>query len=61
MENLIFIFMRIVYMPYKITKLKNGKYQVKNTAKNKIVSKGTTLNLAKRQVKLLNYIEYSKS
>ncbi len=53
--------MRIVYMPYKITKLKNGKYQVKNTAKNKIVSKGTTLNLAKRQVKLLNYIEYSKS
>ena len=48
-------------MPYKITKLKNGKYQVKNIAKNKIISKGTTLVNAKRQIRLLNYIEYGKS
>ena len=47
-------------MPSKITKLKNGKYQVKNIAKNKIVSKGSTLRNAKRQVKLLNWIDYRK-
>jgi len=44
-------------MPYKITKLKNNKYQVKNTENNKIASKGTTKTKAEKQVKLLYMLE----
>ncbi len=47
-------------MPYKITKLKNGKYQVKNITNNKIVAKGTTKSKAEKQVKLLNMIDSKK-
>ena len=47
-------------MPYKITKLKNGKYQVKNIDKNKIVAKGTSKKKAESQVKLLNMIDSKK-
>ena len=41
-------------MPYKITKLKTGIYQVKNIDKNKIVAKGTTKKKAEAQVRFLN-------
>ena len=47
-------------MPYKVTKLSNGKYQVKNIDKNKIVAKGTTKAKAEKQIKLLQYFEGSK-
>jgi len=47
-------------MPYKITKLKNGKYQVKNIDKNKIVAIGTSKKKAESQVKLLNMIDSKK-
>tara|TARA_B100001094_G_scaffold325836_1_gene380860 strand:- start:1941 stop:2099 length:159 start_codon:yes stop_codon:yes gene_type:complete len=47
-------------MPYKITKLKNNKYQVKNTENNKIASKGTTKTKAEKQVKLLYMLDKKK-
>lgn len=45
-------------MPYKITKLKNNLYQVKNTKTGDILAKGTTKNKAEKQIKLLNIIHY---
>jgi len=47
-------------MPYKITKLKNNKYQVKNIKTNKITSKGTTKNKAEKQIKLIGMLEAKK-
>lgn len=47
-------------MPYKITKLKNNKYQVKNTENNKIASKGTTKTKAEKQVKILYMLDKKK-
>tara|TARA_B100000700_G_C15008025_1_gene839555 strand:- start:502 stop:648 length:147 start_codon:yes stop_codon:yes gene_type:complete len=47
-------------MPYKITKLKNNKYQVKNLVSKKIVAKQTTKSKAEKQVKLLNMIDRKK-
>jgi len=47
-------------MPYKISKLKNGKYQVKNIDKNTIKAKGTTLDKALKMIKLLHYVDHEK-
>ena len=47
-------------MPYKITKLKTGKFQVKNSKTGKIHSKGTTKIRAEKQVRLLKMIENKK-
>lgn len=48
-------------MPYKIRKLRNKDlYQVKNVDTDEIHSKHTTLANAKRQVELLERIEYTK-
>ena len=47
-------------MPYKITKLKSGKFQVKNIDKNKIIAKGTTKQKAENQVKFLQMIDSKK-
>jgi hypothetical protein len=47
-------------MPYKITKLKNNKYQVKNTKTNKITSKSTTKTKAEKQVRLLDMLDKKK-
>tara|TARA_Y100001963_G_scaffold129563_1_gene184945 strand:+ start:289 stop:447 length:159 start_codon:yes stop_codon:yes gene_type:complete len=47
-------------MPYKITKLKNNKYQVKNIQTNKITSKNTTKTKAEKQVKLLDMLDKKK-
>lgn len=47
-------------MPFLITKLSNGKYQVKNKETGKIHSKGTTLKKAKGQVKLIEYLDSKK-
>jgi hypothetical protein len=47
-------------MPYKITKLKNNKYQVKNTKNNKITSKSTTKTKAEKQVRLLDMLDKKK-
>ena len=43
-------------MPYKIDKLPNGKYQVKNKETGDIKSKSTTRLRAKRQVQFLNLV-----
>jgi hypothetical protein len=47
-------------MPYKITKLKNNKYQVQNIENKKILSKGTTKTRAEKQVKLLYMLDKKK-
>ena len=47
-------------MPYKIKKLKNGLYQVKNVDKDKIKAKGTTLRKAKAMIRILEYIDNKK-
>jgi len=41
-------------MPYQISKLSNGKYQVKNKKTGEIKAKSTTHLRAKRQVQFLN-------
>ena len=43
-------------MPFKLIKLRNGKYQVKNVATERVVSKSTTKEKATRQIKFLNYL-----
>tara|TARA_B100000686_G_C16734563_1_gene942808 strand:- start:1130 stop:1291 length:162 start_codon:yes stop_codon:yes gene_type:complete len=48
-------------MPYKISKLKNNLYQVKNMSNNKIVAKGTSFLKARNQIKLLNMIDRKKN
>lgn len=47
-------------MPYKIIKLSNNKYQVKNIETNEILAKGTTKIKATNQVKLLNMLHNIK-
>lgn len=47
-------------MPYKITKLKTSKFQVKNSKTGKIHSKGTTKIRAEKQVRLLNAVSKKK-
>ena len=44
-------------MPYKIVKLKSGKVKVVNKQTGQVKAKGTTLTKAKKQIKLLNYLE----
>lgn len=44
-------------MPYIITKLSNGKYQVSN-ALGHIFSKGTTLKRAESQIRFLHMIDH---
>ena len=48
------------YMPYKIIKKSNGKYEVFNIDKKEIKAKNTTLKKAKAQIKLLEYIDAKK-
>lgn len=45
-------------MPYKIIKNTDGRYHVINTKNKKIKAYDTTLRKAKKQVRLLNYIEH---
>jgi len=47
-------------MPYSITRLKTGKYQVKNLKTKEITAKGTTKIKAEAQVRLLNLQEKQK-
>lgn len=49
-------------MPYKIRKLNNQDlYKVTNTETGEVVSKGTTLNKAKSQIRLLENLENKKT
>lgn len=45
-------------MPYKITQLSDGMYQVTNSKTGKIHSSHTTLQNAEAQVRLLNGIKH---
>ena len=46
-------------MPYKIRKLPNkNKFRLYNTETGKIYAKGTTLENAQKQMKLLNAIDH---
>jgi len=45
-------------MPYLISKLKNGKYQVKNKDNGKIHAKGTTKVKAEKQVRFLEMMDH---
>ena len=47
-------------MPYQITKLKNGKYKVILKDTGQVLSKGTTLEKAKKQIRYLGMIEHMK-
>lgn len=44
-------------MPYKIIKKKNGKYAVYNIDKKEYKAKNTTLQKAKSQIRLLEYVD----
>ena len=44
-------------MPYQISRLVNGKYQVKNKITGKIHAKGTTKDKAEKQVKLMEFMD----
>ena len=44
-------------MPYKLIRLNNKCYSVKNTITGKLHSKCSTLKNAEKQLRLLNYIE----
>ena len=48
-------------MPFKITKLSNGKYQVKNKETGKIHAKGTTKAKAQKQIKLMQWVDNKKN
>jgi len=48
-------------MPYSISKLKNGKYQVKNKDNGKIHAKGTTKIKAEKQVRFLEMMDNIKT
>lgn len=50
----------MIKMPYRITKLNNNKFQVKNTKTKKITAKGTCKSCAEKQVRLLNKIDKKK-
>jgi len=47
-------------MPYQISKLKNGKYEVRLKDTGQILSYGTTLTKAKKQIKYLGMIEHMR-
>ena len=47
-------------MPYKIIKNKDGTYKVWNIDKKEAKAKHTTLEKAKAQIKLLEYIDAKK-
>ena len=47
-------------MPYKMSKLKSGKYKVENAKTGRIHAKGTTKTKAERQIRLLRMIESKK-
>jgi len=47
-------------MPYIISKLKSGLYEVKLADTGRILSKGTTLSKAKKQIKLIAMLEHIK-
>ena len=44
-------------MPYKIVNLRNGYVKVKNKETGKVKAKKTTIEKAKKQIKLLNMKE----
>jgi len=48
-------------MPYEIKKLQNGKFQVINKITKKVHAKGTTLGKAKKQIKLMEYLDNRKT
>jgi len=48
----------LVYMPYKITKNKNGTYKVINKITGKIHSYDTTLENAKKQIRLMQAVDH---
>ena len=45
-------------MPYKLKKNRNGTYEVLDRLKNKIHSKHTSLEKAKKQIRLLEAIDH---
>ena len=45
-------------MPYKITKLSNGKYRVTNEITHVVHAKGTTKEKAEKLIKLLHYLDH---
>jgi len=47
-------------MPYEIKKVSKSKYQVINKITGKIHAKGTTLEKAKKQIKLMEYLDSRK-
>ncbi len=47
-------------MPYKITRLKNGKFRVTGPS-GRVFAKATTLKKAKAQVRLLHGLEFVRS
>lgn len=58
---LIFFYITILYMPYKIVKIRNKDlYKVINTETKKIYSKGSTKENALKQKKLLYLLEKNK-
>ena len=48
-------------MPYEIRKLKNQYFQVRNKDTGQIKAKKSTIEKAKKQIKLLNWKEHGKS
>ena len=51
------IFIMAYYMPYTIRKLPNKNlYRVRNPTTGRVFSKGTTLEKARKQVRMLNFI-----
>ncbi len=44
-------------MPYQIKKLSNGKFQVINKITGKVHAKSTTKTKAKKQIKLMEYLD----
>ena len=47
-------------MPYKIIKLGKQYFEVKNKDNGTIKSKKTTIEKARKQIKLLKYLDYVK-
>lgn len=47
-------------MPYRIIKNKNNSYAVYNIDKKEYKAKHTTLDKAKKQIRLLEYLEHNK-
>jgi hypothetical protein len=47
-------------MPYQITKLKNGKYKVILKDTGQLLSKATTLEKAKKQIRYLGMMEHMR-